>query len=122
MPRTSNKNRAQRRTQSSSKRSLWIQNVHTVSTFPPEGLFTKDAHTIARVLARKDVSPKGIGSAIRMVTYFINRGGRNLSAAQKRRLESAKRLLQERRAKELGSANRATRWRKKSKSRTARAR
>ncbi|MGH7338748.1 MAG: DUF3175 domain-containing protein, partial [Myxococcota bacterium] len=44
------------------------------------------------------VSPKGIGSAIRMVQLFINRAGRGLSAARKRELERAKRLLQERRA------------------------
>jgi hypothetical protein len=29
----------------------WVRNVKTVSTFPPAGLFTKDAKTIARVIA-----------------------------------------------------------------------
>ena len=51
--------------------------VKTVSTFPPEGLYTKDAETIARVMATKKVSPKGIGSAIRMVQFFINRAGKH---------------------------------------------
>jgi len=33
---------------------------------------------------------------MRMLTYFINRGGRNLTAARRRELEKAKRLLAER--------------------------
>jgi Protein of unknown function (DUF3175) len=72
----------------------WVSNVKTVSTYPPAGLFTKDAKTIARVMATKKVSPGGIASGIRMVQYFINRGGKGLSAARKRELEKAKRLLQ----------------------------
>jgi hypothetical protein len=47
-------------------------------------------------MARPDVSPKGIGSAIRMVQYFINRAGRNLSPARRKALEGAKRLLERR--------------------------
>ena len=78
---------------------LWVREVKTVSTFPPAGLFAKDAETIARVMATKRVSPKGIGSGIRMVQFFINRAGRNLPAGQRRELERAKRLLQARRAK-----------------------
>jgi tRNA(adenine34) deaminase len=77
----------------------WSSRVKTVSTFPPAGLFAKDAETIARVMASKRVSPKGIGSGIRMVQFFINRAGRNLPARQRRELERAKRLLQARRAK-----------------------
>jgi len=76
----------------------WVREVKTVSTFPPAGLFTRDAETIARVMATKKVSPKGIGSGIRMVQFFINRAGKNLPARQRRELERAKRLLQARRA------------------------
>lgn len=72
----------------------WVQTVKTVSTFPPETLFTKDAQTIARIMGSKKVSPRGIGSGIRMIQYFINRAGKNLPAARKRELEKAKRLLQ----------------------------
>jgi len=57
------------------KKKKWIQGVTSDSTSPPERIFTKDAETIARVMAKKEVSPKGIGSAIRMVQYFINRSG-----------------------------------------------
>jgi tRNA(adenine34) deaminase len=72
----------------------WISRVGTVSTYPPQGIFTRSAEEIARTMARPDVSPRGIGSAIRMVQYFINRSGRNLSAERRRALERAKRILQ----------------------------
>ena len=74
----------------------WVAGVKTVSTFPPKGLFTKDAATIARSLASKKVSPKGPGSGMRMLTYFINRAGRGLSPARRAELEKAKRLLSRR--------------------------
>jgi tRNA(adenine34) deaminase len=83
-----------------SKKSRWVRKVKTVSTFPPEGIFTKDAEMIAETMARADVSPKGIGSAIRMVQYVINRGGKGLTAARKQELEKAKRLLHERKETE----------------------
>jgi tRNA(adenine34) deaminase len=74
----------------------WVSKVKTVSTYPPEGLFTKDAETIARQLASKKVSPKGPGSGMRMLTYFINRAGRGLSKSRRAELERAKKLLSER--------------------------
>ena len=74
----------------------WVRDVKTVSTFPPKGVFTKDAKTIARVMASKKVSPKGPGSGIKMIQYFINRAGKGLLATRKRELEEAKRLLQKR--------------------------
>ena len=80
----------------------WKIRAETASTFPPPGLFTKDAETIARVMATKRVSPKGLGSGIRMLQLFINRAGKNLPARQRRELERAKRLLQEWRKKEEG--------------------
>src|SRR5262245_28611564 len=74
----------------------WVSRVKTVSTFPPEGTFKKDARSIARVMASKKVSPKGIGSGIKMIQYFINRGGKGLSATRRDELEKAKKILQER--------------------------
>jgi hypothetical protein len=76
------------------KKNYWSHKVKTVSTAPPEGTFLKDAQTIARIMADKKVSPKGIGSGIRMIQFFINRAGKDLSAARKRELEKAKRILQ----------------------------
>jgi len=75
------------------ERKKWVRTVTTDSTHPPEGLFTKDAATIARTLASKKVSPNGPASGMRMLTYFVNRGGRGLSKTRRAELEHAKRLL-----------------------------
>ncbi len=73
----------------------WSHEVKTVSTYPPKGLFTKDAETIAREMADEKISPKGIGSGIRMVQFFINRAGKNLPATRREELEKAKRIMQD---------------------------
>jgi len=78
------------------RRRRWIAKVKTDSTHPPEGLFTKNAATIARTLASKRVSPKGPGSGMRMLTYSVNRAGRGLSAERRAELEKAKSLLSKR--------------------------
>ncbi len=74
----------------------WVANVKTESTYPPAGLFTKSATTIARTLASKKVSPKGPASGLRMLTFFINRAGCGLSPQRRAELEKAKSLLSER--------------------------
>jgi tRNA(adenine34) deaminase len=84
------------------EQNRWVRGVNTVSTYPPEGLFTQDAATIARVMASKKVSPKGIGSGIRMIQFFINRAGKNLPVERKAELEQAKRLLQAKARKQAG--------------------
>lgn len=94
------------------KSGRWVRNVKTVSTYPPEKLFTRDAQTIARVMASRKVSPKGIGSAIRMVQFFINRGGKGLPQSRRRKLEAAKRILQRKRGTKK-KANRSARTRRK---------
>jgi tRNA(adenine34) deaminase len=71
----------------------WVKTVTTDSTHPPKDLFTKSAPVIARSLASKKVSPKGPASGMRMLTYFINRAGKGLTASRKKELERAKRLL-----------------------------
>ena len=81
------------------KTKRWVKTVTTDSTHPPEGLFNKNAATIARSLASKKVSPKGPGSGMRMLTYYINRAGHNLSAERRAELEKAKSLLSKRVAK-----------------------
>ena len=78
------------------RKRRWSASVTTVSTFPPKGLFTKDAATIARSLASKKVSPKGPASGMRMLVFFMNRAGRTLSKARRGELERAKKLLSER--------------------------
>jgi tRNA(adenine34) deaminase len=80
----------------SATKNRWVRKVKTDSTHPPKGLFTKKAPTIARVLASKKVSPKGVQSGLRMLTYFINRAGKGLSASRRAELERAKSLLSKR--------------------------
>lgn len=75
--------------------SNWIKKIETDSTFPPAGTFTKSAEEIAEIMAKPEVSPKGLGSAIKMVQYFINRAGKKLSVERKAELEKAKKILQE---------------------------
>jgi len=72
----------------------WSKAVHTESTFPPPGTFTKPAKQVADMMAKKSVSPKGIGSAIKMIQFFINRAGSKLTSNRKHELEKAKKLLQ----------------------------
>jgi tRNA(adenine34) deaminase len=74
-------------------KSRWVKTVTTDSTHPGKDLFTKSAPVIARSLASKKVSPKGPASGMRMLTYFINRAGKGLSASRKKDLERAKKLL-----------------------------
>src|SRR5262249_14993576 len=88
------------------KPKKWVRNVKTVSTYPPRDVFTKDAQTIARTMAKKSVSPKGIGSGIR-IQYFINRAGKSLSTARKRELEKAKRILEKKRKNTKSAAKSA---------------
>ncbi len=78
------------------KKRKWSASVKTDSTHPPAGLFNKSAATIARALASKRVSPKGPGSGMRMLTFYINRAGRNLSAKRLAELNKAKSLLSQR--------------------------
>jgi len=102
MPAASRKKSAGKSHRKSGRR--WSANVTTDSTHPPEGLFTKKAATIARTLASKEVSPKGPGSGMRMLTFFINRAGKGLSASRRAELEKAKKLLHQRIQREKGRA------------------
>jgi tRNA(adenine34) deaminase len=83
--------------QSGSKKR-WSAEVTATSdaTHPPEGLFKKDAATIARTLGSKKVSPKGAASGMRMLSFYINRAGKNLSDTRRAELEKAKDLLHKR--------------------------
>jgi hypothetical protein len=50
----------------------------------------------ARELASKEVSPKGPSSGMRMLTFYINRAGKNLPSSRLKVLENAKELLHQR--------------------------
>ena len=73
----------------------WSAKVTTDSTKPGPGLFKKSAKVIAEGLAKKSVSPKGPGQAMQMLSFYENRGGKNLSTERKNTLEHAKDLLRE---------------------------
>ena len=88
------------------KKRKWSAGVKTDSTHPPAGLFNKSAATIARTLASKKVSPKGPGSGMRMLTFYINRAGHNLSAKRLAELNKAKSLLSQRARKRPKSRKR----------------
>jgi Protein of unknown function (DUF3175) len=103
MPSTSTRRGTQKR--------KWVRRVTTDSTHPPPRTFTGSAEKIARTMARRDVSPSGLGSGIRMIQYFINRGGKNLSARRRSELERAKRILQQRAARQKVAAKKTTRKR-----------
>ena len=95
----------------------WSAKVTTDSTHPDQGLFNQSASAIAKALASKKVSPKGPASGMRMLNFYINRAGKNLSnisprrtrksqdqtlrnhRKQKRRPQSAKKTLKEIRTK-----------------------
>ena len=83
---------------SSGSKRRWSAKVTETSdaTHPPDGLFKKDAATIARTLASKKVSPKGVSSGMRMLSFYVNRAGKNLSASRKAELAKAKDLLHKR--------------------------
>jgi hypothetical protein len=84
MPHAAGKNKTTQR---------WVARVKTESTYPRAGLFTRSARTIARELASRRVSPRGPSSGMRMLVYYINRGGSNLTPGRKAVLEKAKSLL-----------------------------
>ncbi|HTU34996.1 MAG TPA: DUF3175 domain-containing protein [Candidatus Acidoferrum sp.] len=84
------------RTQVKGKGRKWSAKVKTDSTHPSPGLFNESAPKIARALASKKVSPKGPGLGMRMLTFYINRAGRNLSKSRRQELQHAKELLRER--------------------------
>jgi len=77
----------------------WSAKVKTDSTKPGPGLFKKSAKAIAAGLAKKSVSPKGPGQAMQMLSFYENRGGKNLPPERKKALDNAKDILREKEGK-----------------------
>ena len=73
----------------------WSAKVKTDSTKPGPGLFTKSAKQIAEEMTRKSVSPDGPGQAMRMLNFYENRAGKNLSTERKHAIEGAKKIVHE---------------------------
>ncbi len=79
------------------KKTLWIQRVARTSNAMdlPEGIFTLDPEGIAKGLKKavyESSRTKGtkFQSAMSMLNLYINRAGKKLKAADKKRLEKAK--------------------------------
>ncbi|HWB32607.1 MAG TPA: DUF3175 domain-containing protein [Acidobacteriaceae bacterium] len=77
----------------------WSSKVKTDSTKPAPGLFKKSAKKIAEGLDKKSVSPEGTGQAMRMLSFYENRAGKNLSAGRRHTLENAKDMLRDKERK-----------------------
>jgi len=92
----------------------WSAKVKTDSTKPAPGLFKKSAKQIAEGLEKKSVSPEGPGQAMRMLSFYENRGGKNLSAERKRTLEHAKDILREKEGKSSSKSSSGSSSRSKS--------
>jgi tRNA(adenine34) deaminase len=73
----------------------WSAKVTSDSTHPGPGLFKKGAKKIATDLLKKSVSPKGPGQAMQMLSFYENRGGKNLSTERKQTLEHAKDIIRD---------------------------
>jgi hypothetical protein len=80
----------------------WSQKVTDTSDAMTldKGVFKKSPHAIALSLKRSAERSRRrksgpYRSAMSMLTFYINRGGKNLSAAQKKKLDQAKDELRE---------------------------
>jgi len=79
----------------------WVRRVQETSNAMdlPRGIFKRPPHAIATGLKRsveRSRRTKGrtkFQSAMSMLNLYINRGGRGLEAAERRRLEAAKKEL-----------------------------
>lgn len=77
----------------------WSQKVHSNALDLPKGIFTwTDPKKIARALKQaSDTSQRTKGtkfaSAMRMLTFYINRAGTNLKSEQRQVLQQAKQEL-----------------------------
>jgi hypothetical protein len=69
--------------------------------FMPPGLFTHDPKTIAESLASRELFPEGPASGMRVLAFYISHAGRHLSAAKRKNLEKAKKILSARLRREL---------------------
>lgn len=72
--------------QAKGKGKKWSSKVKTKWS-SPEGLFKESAEKIASTLKRNS---KDLKQAMSRLNFYINRGGKGLSAADKKRLNTAK--------------------------------
>jgi hypothetical protein len=71
-------------------KSKWSGKVRT-HYHTPTGLFSEPAHVIARVLKE---GASDTAQAVRRISFYINRAGKNLSSTVRRKLHHAMRILE----------------------------
>jgi hypothetical protein len=71
-------------------KKLWSRKVKT-HWHPPAGFFERPASAVARGLLRASKTP---GQAVKRLTFYINRAGKNLSTADRARLHRAVRMIE----------------------------
>lgn len=78
----------------SKNKNFFTGKMEDDATFFPEGTMAKSTKEIVRVASSKRYAPKGLGSAIQYLTYYLNRAGKGLDKDQRERIESAREILQ----------------------------
>ena len=68
--------------------------LRTAAVKFPKGVMNKSTIEIYRTATNKKYAPKGLGSAIKFIQYYLNRGGRGISNSQRNRIEKVKEMLQ----------------------------
>ena len=68
--------------------------LRTAAVKFPRGVMSKSTIEIYREATNKKYAPKGLGSAIKFIQYYLNRGGSGISNSQRNRIEKAKEMLQ----------------------------
>jgi len=68
--------------------------LRTAAVKFPRGVMSKSTIEIYRAATNKKYAPKGLGSAIKFIQYYLNRGGSGISNSQRNRIEKAKEMLQ----------------------------
>jgi len=68
------------------RRKRWVQKVHT-KWHPPQGFFKKSSSSIVKGLL---ANSKDRNQAIKRLTFYINRSGKNLSKEERVSLFAAK--------------------------------
>ena len=56
----------------------------------PRGIMSKSTMEIYRAATNKKYAPKGLGSAIKFIQYYLNRGGDNIPFSQRNKIENYK--------------------------------
>ncbi|MGC2310073.1 MAG: DUF3175 domain-containing protein [Candidatus Babeliaceae bacterium] len=79
------------------KKKYWVKKVQETSFALqiPQGLFTQSSKEIAKGLKKSALTSRNtkgtkFQSAMSMLNFYINRGGKNFSPTTKKRLERAK--------------------------------